>query len=105
MGTDHLVVPAIKQELWGQVREALSVRAPLPKSDRLSSQHLGPQPWSQRAMLTSNDYKELAERCTELAGESFEPIVAEALRALASDYLTRAATLLDRVLVQPIDRT
>src|SRR5215510_12518949 len=52
-----------------------------------------PQPWSQRAMLTSNDYKELAARCTELASESSEPTVAEALRALASDYLARAAKL------------
>jgi hypothetical protein len=47
----------------------------------------------QRAMLTSNDYKELAARCTELASESSEPTVAEALRALASDYLARAAKL------------
>ena len=52
-----------------------------------------PQPWSQRTMLTSNDYKELAARCTELASESSEPTVAEALRALASDYLARAAKL------------
>ena len=44
-------------------------------------------------MLTSNDYKELAARCTELASESSEPAVAEALRALASDYLARAAKL------------
>ena len=52
---------------------------------------LGSQPWSQRTMLTSNDYKELAIRCTELASESSEPTVAEALRA--SDYLARAAKL------------
>jgi len=51
------------------------------------------EPWSQRAMLTSNDYKELAARCAELASESSEPTVAEALRALASDYLARAAKL------------
>ena len=70
MGADHRVVPAIKQ--------ALSML---------------PQPWSQTAMLTSNDYKELAARCTELASESPEPTVAEALRALASDYLARAAKL------------
>src|SRR5215813_2637010 len=70
MGADHRVVPAIKQ--------ALSML---------------PQPWSQRAMLTSNDYKELAARCAELASESSEPAVAEALRALASDYLARAAKL------------
>jgi hypothetical protein len=44
-------------------------------------------------MLTSNDYKELAARCTELASEFSEPSVAEALRALASDYLARAAKL------------
>jgi len=70
MGADHRVVSAIK--------EALSML---------------PQPWSQRALLTSNDYKELAARCTELASESSEPTVAEALRALASDYLARAAKL------------
>ena len=45
-------------------------------------------------MLTSNDYRELAARCTELASESSDPIVAEALRTLASDYLARAAQLL-----------
>ena len=44
-------------------------------------------------MLSSNDYEELAARCTELASESPEPSVAEALMALASDYLTRAAKL------------
>ena len=54
---------------------------------------LGPQRWSQRAMLTSNDYKELAARCTELASEFSEPAVAEALSALASDYLALAAKL------------
>src|SRR5215831_5680486 len=70
MGADHRVVLAIQQ--------ALSMLL---------------QPWSQRAMLTSNDYKELAARCTELASESSEPTVAEALRALASDYLARAAKL------------
>jgi len=44
-------------------------------------------------MLTSNDFKELAARCAELASESSEPTVAEALRALASDYLARATKL------------
>src|SRR5262249_55980463 len=68
MGADHRVVPAIKQ--------ALSML---------------PQPWSQRAMLTSNDYKELAARCTELASESSEPTGAEAVGALASYYPARAA--------------
>ena len=70
MGADHRIVPAIKQ--------ALSML---------------PQPWSQRAMLTSNDYKELAARCTVLASEFSEPAVAEALRALASDYLALAVKL------------
>ena len=69
MGADHRVV---------LIQQALSML---------------PQPWSQRAMLTSNDYKELAARCTELASESSEPTVAEALRALASDYLARAAKM------------
>ena len=36
-------------------------------------------------------YKQLAERCLELASESSAPTVAEALRALALDYLMRAA--------------
>ena len=44
-------------------------------------------------MLISNDYKERAARCTELASEFSEPTVAEALMALASDYLARAAKL------------
>jgi len=45
------------------------------------------------AMLTSEDYKQLAERCAELASECSAPTVAEALRALAVDYLARAARL------------
>jgi len=55
------------------------------------------------AMLTSEDYKQLAERCMELASECSAPAVAEALRALAVDYLTRAARLRRRetVTVQP----
>jgi hypothetical protein len=52
-------------------------------------------------MLTSNDYTELAARCTELASESSEPIVAEALRALASDYLARAAKLHQQIRTTP----
>ena len=44
-------------------------------------------------MLSSNDYKELAAQCTELASELSEPTMAEALRVLASDYLARAAKL------------
>src|SRR5262249_33307740 len=70
MGADHRVVPAIKQGL-----------------------SMLPRAWGQRAMLTSNDYKKVAARGTELASESSEPTVAEALRALASDYLARAAKL------------
>jgi len=41
----------------------------------------------------SEDHKQLAKRCVELASECSEPTVAEALRALALDYLTRAARL------------
>ena len=36
---------------------------------------------------------QLAKRYAELANECFAPTVAEALRALALDYLTRAAML------------
>ena len=43
-------------------------------------------------MLTREDYRQLAERCALLAGEGGAPGVAEALRALALDYLTRAAS-------------
>ena len=39
------------------------------------------------------DYKQLATRCVELASECSAPTVAEALRALALDYLRRAANL------------
>jgi hypothetical protein len=42
-------------------------------------------------MLISEDYKQLAERCMKLVSECSDPTVAEALRALASDYLARAA--------------
>jgi hypothetical protein len=44
-------------------------------------------------MLTSDDYNQLADRCAELANECCEPAVAAALRALALDYLARAAKL------------
>ena len=43
-------------------------------------------------MLTREDYRQLAERCALLAGECGAPGVAEiaeALRALALDYLAR----------------
>jgi hypothetical protein len=43
-------------------------------------------------MLTREDYKQLAERCALLAGECGAPGIAEALRALALDYLARAAS-------------
>ena len=42
-------------------------------------------------MLTYEDYRQLAERCALLAGECASPGVAEELRTLALDYLTRAA--------------
>jgi hypothetical protein len=44
------------------------------------------------------DYKQLAKRCAEIASECSEPTVAEALRALAFDYLRRAAKLRKREL-------
>src|SRR5262249_49568007 len=44
------------------------------------------------AMLTREDYRQLAERCALLAGECGAPGVAEALRALALDYLMRAVS-------------
>jgi hypothetical protein len=51
-------------------------------------------PWpaaqGQNAMLISEDYRQLAERCMKLASECSDPIVAAALRALATDYLARA---------------
>ena len=43
-------------------------------------------------MLISEDYKQLAERCMRLASECSDPLMAGALRALATDYLTRAAS-------------
>ena len=43
-------------------------------------------------MLTREDYRQLAERCALLAGECGAPGVAEALRALALNYLARAAS-------------
>jgi hypothetical protein len=42
-------------------------------------------------VLTSEDYRQLAERCALLAGECPTPSVVEALRMLALDYLTKAA--------------
>jgi hypothetical protein len=70
-------------------------RNPASRADPMDAEHRAcdQEPWSRRAMLTSNDFKELAARCAELANESSEPTVAEALRALASDYLARAAKL------------
>jgi hypothetical protein len=42
--------------------------------------------------LTSQDYKRLADRSAQLAIECAAPTVAEALMALALDYMKRAAT-------------
>jgi len=44
-------------------------------------------------LVGPEDYKQLAERCLELARECSAPTVADALRALALDYLRRAAKL------------
>jgi hypothetical protein len=41
-------------------------------------------------MLICEDYRQLAERCLRLAGECSDPHMADALRALATDYLARA---------------
>ena len=43
-------------------------------------------------MLTSEDYRQLAERCVLLARECAAPGVADALRTLALDYLTWAVS-------------
>ena len=43
-------------------------------------------------MLISEDYRQLAERCMKLASECSDPVVAAALRALATDYLARAGS-------------
>jgi hypothetical protein len=43
-------------------------------------------------VLTPEDYRQLAERCALLAFECATPGVAEELRTLALDYLTRAAS-------------
>ena len=42
-------------------------------------------------MLTSESYKQLSDRCAQLAIASTAPCVAEALMALALDYVTQAA--------------
>ena len=42
-------------------------------------------------MLTSEDYRQLAERCALLANECTTPGIVEELRTLALDYLTKAA--------------
>ncbi len=44
-------------------------------------------------MLSSADYKLLADRSAQLAIDCPAPTVAEALMALALDYLRRAASL------------
>jgi hypothetical protein len=42
-------------------------------------------------MLTSEDYRQLAERCALLASECTTASIAQELRTLALDYLTKAA--------------
>ena len=51
---------------------------------------LGQRRKGKNAMLISEDYRQLAERCLKLASESSDPVVARALKALAVDYLARA---------------
>ena len=41
-------------------------------------------------MLSSEGYKQLSDRCVQVAIASSAPSVAQALMALAFDYLTRA---------------
>ena len=41
-------------------------------------------------MLTSESYKQLSDRCAQLAIASTAPSIAEALLALALDYAARA---------------
>ncbi|MGA8801371.1 MAG: hypothetical protein WB614_16395 [Pseudolabrys sp.] len=53
---------------------------------------LGQRLKGQNAMLISEDYRQLAERCMKLAGECSDPVVAAALKALATDYLARAGS-------------
>ena len=43
-------------------------------------------------MLTPEDYRLLAERCALLACECAKPGIAEELRMLAVDFLTRAVS-------------
>ena len=67
----------------------------IPPARQNSSKGTTPAALGQRlkghtAMLISEDYRQLAERCLKLASESSDPIVARALRALATDYLARA---------------
>ena len=48
-------------------------------------------------MLTSEDYRQLAERCALLARECTTPGIVEELRTLALDYLTKAALAAGRL--------
>ena len=52
---------------------------------------LGQRRKGKNAMLISEDYRQLAERCLKLSSECSDPLMADALRALATDYLARAA--------------
>jgi hypothetical protein len=61
---------------------------------RLSSQlNLSSGPTAEAGkVLTPEDYRQLAERCALLAFECATPGIAEELRTLALDYLTRAVS-------------
>jgi hypothetical protein len=49
------------------------------------------------SMLTSEDYRQLAERCALLASQCTTPGIVEELRTLALDYLTKAAVQVGRL--------
>ena len=58
----------------------------------LFSRRLHPSLFLGARMLTSEDYKELSNRFARLAIEATTPTVAEALMAIALDYVSRATT-------------
>jgi hypothetical protein len=62
------------------------------RTRRLSQLNLN----SSSATMTPEDYRQLAERCALLAFECAAPGVAEELRTLAVDYLTRAVSPMAR---------
>lgn len=61
---------------------------------KMHARTLGDCPWpaaeGRNAMLISEYYRQLTERCLRLAGECSDPLMADALRPLATDYLARA---------------